>query len=66
LAWAGVRLLGWQVTEVDDGLWIPFAVGVGACALLALLAPERHLRWLATGLGTAHGAFAMLAWAAIV
>ncbi len=63
LATGGVRLLGWQVEAVDRSLWMPFAIGVGLCAAIVLLAPARRMRLFGTALGTAHGAMALLTWA---
>lgn len=62
---AGADLLGWDVEVVDDGLWRPFAVGLGICAAVVLVARERHLRWLAIVLGTGHAALGLLAWAVL-
>jgi hypothetical protein len=65
LVHGGVQLLGWHVESVDATLWTPFAVGLGLCAVVAVAAPARHLRWLAIVLGTAHGALGLLAWATL-
>jgi hypothetical protein len=62
---AGASLLGWDVDGVDDGLWRPFAIGLGICAAIVLVARERHLRWLAVVLGTGHAALGLLAWAVL-
>lgn len=63
LATGGVRLLGWNVDAIDRSLWLPFAIGIGLCATVVLLAPARRMRLFGTALGTAHGAMALLTWA---
>lgn len=62
---AGAALLGFTVESVDAGLWRPFALGLSLCAAVVLVARERHLRWLATALGTSHAVLGLLAFGAL-
>jgi hypothetical protein len=43
---------------------VPFAVGLGLCAVLRLVTGPRHLRTAALGLGALHGTAVMLVWTA--
>lgn len=61
---AGATLLAFTV-ETVDGLWHPFAIGLCMCTLVVLVARERHLRWLATVLGTSHAVLGLLAFGAL-
>jgi hypothetical protein len=65
LASAGAALLGFTVEAVDERLWHPFALGLGLCALVVLFARERHVRVLATALGTSHAVLGLLAFGAL-
>lgn len=42
----------------------PFILGLSLCAGLRLVAPHRHLRLAALGLGTLHGTAVALVWTA--
>jgi hypothetical protein len=65
LVGAGAALLGFTVETVDDTLWHPFALGLSLCAVVVLVARERHLRWLSTVLGTSHAVLGLLAFGAL-
>lgn len=63
-------LLGGRVilgTEALPGrleVLAPFAIGLGCCALVRLLASADHLRTAALGLGAVHGLAAAMVWSA--
>lgn len=64
LVLGGPAVLGHDELPPRWRMLAPFAIGLALCGVLRLLAPARHLRVAALGLGALHGLAVVLVWTA--